>query len=243
MNFGMSYSGPLVVLINVYSASASEIFAAAMQDYHRAIIVGTSPSFGKGTVQLFVDLDQQFPQISDTFKALGSLKVTIQKFYRINGGSTQYRGVSPDILLPDQTPFLEIGERYLDYSLPWDAIDPANFSYFSPSWDVSALQKKSQERVASSSVFKAIQRYADIVKKDRNNTFLVISLSAELERKNRIEKESKLLENQQKNYEYFKINSTDNKKNKDSKPSDWITALGKDAYVEECISILNEMSR
>jgi len=239
-NNGIAYAGPLVVLTNIYSASASEIFAAAMQDYRRAVIVGTSPSFGKGTVQMFVDLDQQFPQLSQAYQSLGSIKVTIQKFYRINGGSTQYKGVIPDIRLPDLLPFLEVGERYLDFSLPFDSIQPASFNGLKPNWDISTLQKNSQERVSQSSVFKAVQRYAEILKKDKENTFLTISLPAELERKNKIEKEAKLLENQQKVYDHLKVNPVD-KKNKDPKTPDWITALSKDAYVEECISILNEM--
>ena len=94
-NPAISYSGPLVILINHYSASASEILAAALQDYRRAVIVG-APSFGKGTVQTFIDLDRINPAKTAAFKPLGSLKLTIQKFYRINGGSTQHKGVEPD---------------------------------------------------------------------------------------------------------------------------------------------------
>ncbi|MEL7342220.1 MAG: S41 family peptidase, partial [Bacteroidota bacterium] len=113
------YDGPLVIMVNSFSASASEIMAAALQDYDRAIVVGTT-SYGKGTVQRFVDLDNILR--GNQTDPLGDIKLTIQKFYRINGGATQHRGVVPDIILPDQYSQLEIGEREQEYSMPWDEI-------------------------------------------------------------------------------------------------------------------------
>lgn len=120
------YNGPLIVLISKLSASAAEIFAAAIQDYGRGIIIGDKHSHGKGTVQTILDLNdilKHWGLKSDP----GNLKVTVAKFYRINGESTQQKGVVPDIIFPNLTDSMEIGEKYLDYSLPWDKINPANY--------------------------------------------------------------------------------------------------------------------
>ena len=118
------YAGPLVVLVNKYSASASEILAAAMQDYHRAIIMGGT-TYGKGTVQQVFDLDNAVTPAANFLKPLGSLKLTIQKFYRVNGGSTQFKGVVPDIILPDVLTSYAKGEQESEYPLLWDEIAPA----------------------------------------------------------------------------------------------------------------------
>ena len=117
------YEGPLAVLVNRYSASASEIFAGAMQDYGRAIVIG-DPTFGKGTVQTLIDLNRFIPKSKDT---LGQLKLTIAKFYRINGSSTQHRGVIPDILYPSAFNDNEVGESAQEFALPWDEIQPIHY--------------------------------------------------------------------------------------------------------------------
>ncbi|MGD2129633.1 MAG: carboxy terminal-processing peptidase [Lysobacterales bacterium] len=121
---GMAWDGPLAVLVNRYSASASEIFAAAIQDYGRGVIIG-EPTFGKGTVQSLLDLDDYAP--SDT-PGMGQLKITMAQFFRVNGGSTQNRGVVPDIRFPSAGDPQEYGERSLDHALPWTSIDPARYS-------------------------------------------------------------------------------------------------------------------
>ena len=118
------YEGPMAVLVNRYSASASEIFAGALQDYGRAIIIG-DPTFGKGTVQTLVNLNLFMPKANGA--SLGQLKLTIAKFYRINGSSTQHRGVIPDILFPTLFDSSEVGESSQDFALPWDEIKPANY--------------------------------------------------------------------------------------------------------------------
>lgn len=121
------YKGPLVVLVDRFSASASEIFAAAMQDYGRALIVG-EPTFGKGTVQQYRSLNRIYDQmLRPEWPALGSVQYTIQKFYRVNGGSTQRKGVTPDIMMPTGTEETETGEKFEDNALPWDSIDAATF--------------------------------------------------------------------------------------------------------------------
>ena len=121
------YKGPLVVLVDRFSASASEIFAAAMQDYGRALIVG-EPTFGKGTVQQYRSLNRIYDQmLRPEWPALGSVQYTIQKFYRVNGGSTQRKGVTPDIVMPTGNEETETGEKFEDNALPWDSIDAATY--------------------------------------------------------------------------------------------------------------------
>ena len=125
----VAYSGPLIVLVNQFSASASEILAAALQDYGRAFIIGGEHTHGKGTVQAMMDMNKNLPLLHlQKYDDLGALKLTIQKFYRVNGGSTQYKGVEPDLVVPSMFDYLETGEKYMDYSLPWDQVDRVDYS-------------------------------------------------------------------------------------------------------------------
>jgi carboxyl-terminal processing protease len=124
---GTLFDGPLVVMVNPFSASASEIFAAAMQDYKRGVIFGSPNTFGKGTVQQIIDLDQVVSYQYSAFKPLGSVKLTTQKFYRINGGATQLKGVASDIIAPDVYKHIKYGEKELENTLPWDQIAPATY--------------------------------------------------------------------------------------------------------------------
>jgi len=121
----IQWDGPLVILVNELSASASEILAAAMQDYERAVVIGSTQTFGKGTVQNLIDLNRVIR--NSEYGDLGSLKITTQKFYRINGGSTQLAGVRSDIPIVGRYSYLEVGEREMDKPLPWDQIEPAVF--------------------------------------------------------------------------------------------------------------------
>ena len=125
-DISVEYDGPLVIMVNELSASASEILAAAMQDYNRAIIIGSKATFGKGTVQRFYDLDNMI-RGADDVKPLGNLKITMQKFYRINGGSTQLKGVESDIVLPDNYMYVDVGEREYKNAMPWDKIAPVKY--------------------------------------------------------------------------------------------------------------------
>jgi carboxyl-terminal processing protease len=129
---GMAWDGPLAVLVNRYSASASEIFAAAIQDYGRGVVIG-EPTFGKGTVQSLLDLDDYGPADKP---GMGQLKITMAQFFRVNGGSTQNKGVVPDIRFPSAGDPQEYGERSFENALPWTSIDPARFD---PSGDLSRL--------------------------------------------------------------------------------------------------------
>ncbi len=180
---GTSYDGPMVVLVNEFSASASEILAGALQDYGRAVIIGGGHTFGKGTVQSVIDLDQTIPfRDMDKYKTLGALKLTIQKFYRITGESTQYRGVLPDIVLPDRLQSLKTGEKYLDYALPWDTVKPTNFT----KWpglhiNLAELRTRSEKRVAASKEFQGIEKESQKIKDLQKKT--VLSLNIDIARK------------------------------------------------------------
>ncbi|MCL1979612.1 MAG: carboxy terminal-processing peptidase, partial [Proteobacteria bacterium] len=124
----VAYDGPLIILVNQFSASASEIVAAALQDYGRAFIIGSEHTHGKGTVQAMMDMNKNLPLLHlKNYDDLGALKLTIQKFYRVNGGSTQYKGVEPDLVVPSIFDYLETGEKYMDYSLPWDQVDRVDY--------------------------------------------------------------------------------------------------------------------
>ena len=179
------YKGPLVVLVDRFSASASEIFAAAMQDYGRALIVG-EPTFGKGTVQQYRSLNRIYDQmLRPEWPALGSVQYTIQKFYRINGGSTQRKGVTPDLLMPTGVEAVETGEKFEDNALPWDSINAASYT---KSGDLTSLEpqliKEHQDRITKDREFQYIIK--DIARfnamKDKRN---IISLNlAEREKEN-----------------------------------------------------------
>jgi carboxyl-terminal processing protease len=154
------YDGPLAVMVNEFSASASEIFAAAIQDYGRGVIIGSSSTYGKGTVQRSIGLDPETNFVSSN-SDLGSLKLTLQKFYRINGGSTQLRGVTPDIVIPDQYEYLHYRERDNDNALPWDEITKANYKTWNSGYDLQTIKSLSNNRVASNPVFQQIKKYTD----------------------------------------------------------------------------------
>ena len=156
------YDGPLVVLVNRFSASASEIVAAALQDYRRAIVVGGQHTHGKGTVQTIIDLNENIPLLHlRRYDDLGALKATIQKFYRIDGGSTQYKGVVPDVILPSLFQNLKSGEQYLDYSLPWDQDEPVKYdSYSDKVGDLQAIIDRSKARIKESADLLLIEEEA-----------------------------------------------------------------------------------
>jgi carboxyl-terminal processing protease len=174
----VQYAGPLVVLVNKYSASASEILAAAMQDYRRAIVMG-STTYGKGTVQQVFDLDNAVNAQANALKPLGSLKLTIQKFYRVSGGSTQFKGVTPDITLPDALTSYAKGEQESEYPLPWDEIAPAKYT---PANTLPAsldkLKANSAARVAASPGFKLITEATQRATERRKDTNLSLNLAA-----------------------------------------------------------------
>lgn len=174
----VDYEGPMVVMVDQYSASASEILAAALQDYGRAVVVGSNQTHGKGTVQFLLDLNREVPR-NWKHEDLGNLKLTIQKFYRINGGSTQLEGVKPDIVLPDERSFVESGERFLEDTLAWDEIDPVAFRpWHNNPLPISYLKERSQKRIQASEVFRAIKQRGEDLKTRYENTIVTLSQTA-----------------------------------------------------------------
>ncbi|WP_460880800.1 carboxy terminal-processing peptidase [Pontibacter rugosus] len=194
----VQYGGPLVILVNSNSASASEILAAAMQDYKRAVIVG-SPTFGKGTVQQFFELDEALPAQFNPYKPFGALKLTTQKFYRINGGTTQLRGVIPDVTLPDPYSYMEFGEKEQDYPLPFDEIAPAKYSTWNKSKiDYAQIKANSQKRIASNKSFALIEQAGQRLKQQTKNTTRSLQLEKYMAEEKKAEAEAKRLEEAQK---------------------------------------------
>ncbi len=167
----IQFKKPLVVMINNFSASASEIFAAAIQDYNRGVIVGSN-SFGKGTVQRFYSLKDVANQdgVYQDEKELGDVKQTIAKFFRINGGATQLKGVEPDVKLPDVYEHIEIGEKEYDHALAWSSIKPAAYQTFKFDFNIPNLQSNSQERLNSSEYFQSVKAYSKAIEKANNKT-------------------------------------------------------------------------
>lgn len=242
----MVWDGPLAVLVNHSSASASEILAAAMQDYHRGVIVGT-PSFGKGTVQSFFDLDQLVIPQFDTIKPVGSVKITQQKFYRVNGGTTQLKGVIPDILLPDPYAYIDLGEKQLDHPMPWDTISRANYVEIR-GINYSTVKKNSEKRIKSNPVWLLIEKQAEEVKAKREDTRYNLQLTT-------FRKEQQVLREQNKKYEDLRkeikgftatlLPEDRGRLSQDTarlgRETRWAGNVAKDIYIHEASNVINDL--
>lgn len=243
------YEGPMVVLVNLFSASASEILAAALQDYDRAVVIGGKHTHGKGTVQTIVDLNDNIPLLHlQRYEDLGALKVTIQKFYRINGGSTQFKGVEPDIVLPSLFEYLESGEQYLDYALPWDQVHSVPyFPYGRKSVDVEDLRRMSSSRIAGDEGLKVIEEEALRSKERMEKT--QISLNMEDMRRERKEAEAAREEviKHYKGYQDESIDEFDSQNDQGQRSGqnedEWQEELRDDPYVEEALNVVVDISR
>lgn len=243
------YSGPLVVLTNRFSASASEILAAALQDYNRAVIVGSSSTFGKGTVQTVLNLDHFFNWFNVRGgEPLGSAKLTLKKFYRVTGASTQYKGVSSDVVLPDSYGYLDIGEKYLDHSLPWDTVAPLDYEKL-PSIDskIAVAQQKSQARIATSPAFKMVAENVGRLKKRKEASRQTLNLLTAFKEQQQIKTDSKKLEKLGNTSAEFSITilPDDQIKKADQvkRNADWQTQINQDIYLDETLDILQDLVR
>jgi len=172
----VQYDGHLIVMVNSLSASASEILAAAMQDYGRAIIMGSPATFGKGTVQTVVDLNDLLRESSKDKDNVGSMLITIQKFFRIDGGSTQLKGVRPDIVMPDLYSEMRIGERREDFPLPWTEINPAGYEIFNNQDVFSEAIRQSKARMDTARQFVMLREQVDLLKQQREDTRVPLNL-------------------------------------------------------------------
>jgi carboxyl-terminal processing protease len=263
---GTIYDGPLAIMVSQESASASEILAAAMQDYKRAVIIGTT-TYGKGTVQKVISLDDFLDPVtrlklasggnmgvvadgSDGDNSIGSLKITIQKFYRINGGSTQLRGVTPDITLPDPYEMVDLGERHEKSALKWDEIPPAPYKVVSDPVDVATLAALSNTRVNANPTFKLIEENAARIKKEQEDDSYPLKESDYRKQMDENNLLSKKIDELQKGYTpYDIVNTKEDMKviSQDStvlaRNTEWIKNLKKDIYLNEVVNVINDMEK
>ncbi len=231
----VEYDGPLIVLVNRFSASASEILAGALQDYGRALIVGDEHTHGKGTVQALLDLDR-FVNLRgmDKYMPLGAVKVTIQKFYRISGESTQEKGVSPDVVLPSRLDGLESGERYLDNALAWDHIASAKYQHWNKtSADIEQLRKLSHTRVEHDKDFQEIISESDSARKRRENSLQSLLLKDLLAERDQLRNENSGVS------PHGAMAAGDEQDDKEPKSLD--QEIADDPYVEEGVTLLLDL--
>ena len=242
------WEGPLVILVNELSASASEILAAAMQDYKRAIIIGSKQTYGKGTVQNVVDLNRWLRKNDQG--DMGALKLTTQKFYRVNGGSTQLEGVKSDVVMPDRYSYFDVGERDYDNPLPYDKITPATYKLWEGYIDYQAIVDKSKWRIAQNNQLKLIEQNAMYIKARRDQMDVTLNLTAY---------SKQIDENKEAVKKFDSLDTYDNKLSYRSladelvlmredttlveKRKRWHKNLTKDVYVEEAISVLQDLKQ
>ena len=244
------YDGPLVVLVNRFSASASEIVAAALQDYRRAVVVGGQHTHGKGTVQTIIDLNENIPLLHlRRYDDLGALKATILKFYRVDGGSTQYKGVVPDVVLPSLFQNLKSGEQYLDYSLPWDQDEPVRYNAYNDKvGDLQGIIERSRARIKESADLLLIEEEAARSAKRSEQTIVELDLDV-MRAKRQEEKQAR----DKVGAHYSRLEDQDledpppSEENpelpEDDAGDDWISELDGDPYVTESEMIINDLVR
>lgn len=246
---GVEYDGPVVVMVDRFSASASEIVAGALQDYQRAVIVGTGPTHGKGTVQTLADLDR-----ATNYKIeLGVLKITIQQFFRPSGASNQREGIKPDILLPDPAGHIDAGERELDHAIAWSKISPAPFTKWPATWDVKKLSERSAARVSKHPILTKIANATNLLRARRNDTNLPLQRTAW--EKRRAEQKA-ALEAASPDYKKMPVKLTVKPLAEspapatapgpggktDDRATKWRDNLARDPWVEESVWILTDMT-
>lgn len=247
-NREIQYDGPLIILVNSFSASASEIMAAAIQDYQRGIVIGGTSTFGKGTVQRFLDLDD-FIRGNSEIKPLGSMKLTTQKFYRINGGATQLKGVTPDIVLPELYNYLDIREKDQDYPMEWDEIEPVSYATGNLSAStVSQLREASHARIATNPHFDLIDKNAHRLQEQQDLSIYSLNLKKYREERDMRRERAKEFEDKDILIEDLEVSSlkadlseiqSDSIKIQTAK--DWHEDLQKDIYVFEALQVLKDM--
>ncbi len=243
----ITWDGPLVILVNEISASASEIMSAAMQDYKRAVIIGSKQTYGKGTVQNVINLNNMLR--NHTSGDLGALAVTTQKYYRINGGSVQLEGVKSDVEVPGRFSFIDVGEKDKDNPLPWDEIDAAEFTPWENYFDYETTISKSKERMSTNKQLKLIEENAKWVKSKIDETLYSLNYSkykAELEKNEEEAKQFDAISDYKTNLTFdsttyekslFESDTTDLKEKRER----WHQNLSQDVYVEEALNVLEDL--
>ncbi len=244
----VQYDGKLIVMVNQFSASASEILAAALQDYGRAVIVGSKSTFGKGTVQRFIDLDRAIRGYNEV-KPLGSIKLTIQKFYRVNGGSTQLKGVESDIVLPDRYHYIEVGEKDHDFPMEWNKIDEVDYSQSVASLDgMESWKEASAKRIQEDKTFQLILENAQRLKDSREDTDYSLNYENYAAEMKALEEEGKKYEDMFPEIEGLEIKNMEvdieyinEDESRVARNEEWMKSLKKDVYIKEVLSILKDM--
>jgi carboxyl-terminal processing protease len=240
------YSGPLAVMVNEFSASASEIFAAAIQDYNRGVIIGSTSTYGKGTVQRNIGLDPE-TGFSMSNSDLGTVKLTLQKFYRINGGSTQLKGVYSDIVLPDNLEYLKVREKDDPDALPWDEISKAPYVNWNAGYDLKTIQKMSNQRLDNTVAFKLIKENTDWLSKQNDKEYSLQIDKYRTEQK-MIRATIKQMETLTKLNDELNVTPLANEtnrwaddKNKQERFNQWLKSLQKDIYLDQAVKVVNDM--
>jgi len=240
------YSGPLAVMVNEFSASASEIFAAAIQDYGRGIVIGSTSTYGKGTVQRNIGLDPE-TGFSMSNSDLGTVKLTLQKFYRINGGSTQLRGVTSDIVLPDQLEHLKVREKDNPDALPWDEINKSPYSAWNSGYDLKTIQQLSNRRLENDPSFKLIKKNTEWLAQQNNKQY---SLQLDKYRKEQKQIRATFAQNDTLMKLKTEINVAAlpgetnrwaDDKNKQDRFNQWLKNLSKDIYLDQAVKVVNDV--
>ena len=239
------WDGPLVVLINEMSASASEILAAALQDYKRAVIIGSEKSFGKGTVQNIIDLNKF---ISNSNFDMGAIKITTDKFYRINGESVQLEGVKSDVVIPDSYMHIFNGERDEKNPLKWDKIDATYYTKWNGFKNINFITSNAQSRINSNDYHKLISKRAEWIKEQRDNKIIPLNFSSYKDYTDNNSKKNKLFESisDYSNNLNFKLLKTEKEfimSNKEllSNRNRWHKNLKRDIFISEGINVLEQI--
>lgn len=240
------WDGPLVILVNELSASASEILAAAMQDYKRAIIIGSKQTYGKGTVQNVIDLNRWLR--NNDMGDMGALKITTQKFYRVNGGSTQLEGVKSDVVVPDRYSFVDIGEKDQENPLPWDKIDAADYDIWNGYVGYEEAIEASKKRMSENEQLKLIEENAKWVKTQSEDSSYPLSYNEyarEAEQEKQKAREFDAIKDYRTNLTYTSLPYEEELFTTDTilkeKRERWHESLSKDVYIEEAINLLSDM--
>ena len=242
------WDGPLIIMVNEFSASASEILAAALQDYNRAVILGSKQTYGKGTVQNIIDLNNVIS--GNTYGDLGSLKITTDMFYRVNGGSTQLEGVKSDLIFPNRYSYVDIGEKDLDNPLNWNKIDPARYDNSSKIFNYSQAIEKSKERISQNEYFSLIDQHAKLVKSNQDDKMISLDYKSYKEDQENFKSQSDKLEIIDEFISPYVFDWNESNQNTDSSYNDdmkekrdrWIKTLEKDIYVNEAMNLLKDLS-
>jgi carboxyl-terminal processing protease len=242
------YDGPLAVMVNEFSASASEIFAAAIQDYDRGVIIGSTTTYGKGTVQRNIGLDKTMGFL-DPNSELGTIKLTLQKFYRINGGSTQLRGVASDVNIPDIFEYTKIREKDNPDALAWDEIQKADYNRWKYGLDLGPIRKASAERLRNNALFNTIHNNAEWLAK-QSDKMVSLSLKKYQEEQKKNKAIAKQIESQNKLPHELNVEAlSDDMKRiegvgdaaKLERYKTWLKNLRNDPYLDEATNVLTDM--